>query len=86
MSFSFNWSGLQVPTIKGGDNGAKAAETAALFGKAAVGADRMIANKEYKDILAGMPQESEQIIMAEIQRLEARNAEIRRMLGVGVSG
>lgn len=86
MGFSFNWAGLQAPTVRGGDDGAKASESAALFGRAAAGADRMIADLEYKDILSGMPTENEQQILAEIQRLETRNAEIRRILGVGVGG
>ena len=79
MAFSFNWSGVNVPTIsveKG--NGA---EAAAMFGSAARGFEKRQADKEYADLLKGA-QNNDAEIMAEIQRLETRNAEIRKMLGV----
>ena len=79
MAFSFNWSGVNIPTInveKG--NGA---ETAAMFGSAVRGFEKRQADKEYAEMLNGA-QNNDSEIMAEIQRLEARNAEIRKMLGV----
>ena len=46
MSFSFNWSGLNVPQITVNDPTQMAAKSGALFGAAARGADRMIADRE----------------------------------------
>jgi|LFRM01.1.fsa_nt_gb hypothetical protein len=79
MSFSFNWAGVNIPTI----NVAKgtAAEDAAMLGGAVRGYQKREADKEYSEMLKGY-QNNDAEIVAEIQRLEARNNEIRRLLGV----
>lgn len=79
MSFSFNWAGVNIPTI----NVAKgtATEDAAMLGGAVRGYQKREADKEYSEMLKGY-QNNDAEIVAEIQRLEARNNEIRRLLGV----
>ena len=83
MSFSFNWSGLNVPQITVNDPTQMAAKSGALFGAAARGADRMIADREYAGILRGNSAESKQRLAelkAELSRLQARNEEIRALM------
>lgn len=82
MSFSFNWAGVTMPQI----NVAKTTERedAEKFGAALKGYRKSVADKEYAEMLNGVSNNDAQII-DEINRLEARNAEIRRMLG-GISG
>lgn len=83
MSFSFNWSGLNVPQITVNDPTQMAAKSGALFGAAAKGADRMIADREYAGILRGNSSEARQRLAelkAELSRLQARNEEIRSLL------
>lgn len=83
MSFSFNWSGLSIPQISGGDTTQMAAQSGALFGSAARGADRMIADREYAGILRGNSAEARQRLAelkAELSRLHARNSEIRALM------
>lgn len=83
MSFSFNWSGLSIPQISGGDTTQMAAQSGALFGSAARGADRMIADREYAGILRGNSPEARQRLAelkAELSRLHARNSEIRALM------
>lgn len=84
MSFSFNWSGLNVPQITVNDPTQMAAKSGALFGAAARGADRMIADREYAGILRGNSSEARQRLAelkAELSRLQARNEEIRSLIG-----
>ena len=84
MSFSFNWSGLKVPQITVNDPTQMAAKSGALFGAAARGADRMIADREYAGILRGNSAEARQRLAelkAELSRLQARNEEIRSLIG-----
>ena len=84
MSFSFNWSGLNVPQITVNDPTQMAAKSGALFGAAARGADRMIADREYAGILRGNSAEARQRLAelkAELSRLQARNEEIRSLIG-----
>lgn len=82
MSFSFNWSGLNVPQITVNDPTQMAAKSGALFGAAARGADRMIADREYAGILRGNSESTARIaeLKAELSRLQARNAEIRALM------
>lgn len=84
MSFSFNWSGLDIPQISGGDTTQMASQSASLFGSAARGADRMVADREYAGILRGNSAEARQRLAelkAELSRLQARNEEIRSLIG-----
>ena len=84
MSFSFNWSGLNIPQIAVNDPTQMAAKSGALFGAAARGADRMIADREYAGILRGNSAEARQRLAelkAELSRLQARNEEIRSLIG-----
>lgn len=82
MSFSFNWSGLSIPQISGGDTTQMAAQSGALFGSAARGADRMIADREYAGILRGNSESTARIaeLKAELSRLQSRNEEIRALM------
>lgn len=79
MSFSFNWAGVNIPTISVAKG--TAAEDAAMLGGAVRGYQKREADKEYSEMLKGY-QNNDAEIVAEIQRLEARNNEIRRLLGV----
>lgn len=81
MAFSFNWSGLQVPQMLRRDTSAQAIQSAGEFGRAARGYEKREADKEYMDIL-GESVEDTQAIEAEIARIENRNAEIRKQLGI----
>lgn len=81
MAFTFNWAGLQVPQMQRKDNMPAAVEAAGEFGRAVKGYEKKKADAEYKDMLSA-PTENPQAIMLEIQRLEQRNAEIRKLLGV----
>ena len=82
MSFSFNWSGLNVPQITVKDPTQMAAQSASLFGSAARGTDRMIADREYAGLLRGNSESTARIaeLKAELSRLQARNAEIRALM------
>ena len=81
MAFTFNWAGLQVPQMQRKDNMPAAVEAAGEFGRAVKGYEKREADKEYMDIL-GESVEDTQAIEAEIARLENRNAEIRKQLGI----
>lgn len=81
MAFTFNWAGLQVPQMQRKDRSPQAVEAAGDFGRAVKGYEKKVANEEYMDLLNG-PVDNPQAIQLEIQRLEARNAEIRKQLGM----
>lgn len=81
MAFTFNWAGLQVPQMQRKDNMPAAVEAAGEFGRAVKGYEKKKADAEYMGMLSA-PTENPQAIMLEIQRLEQRNAEIRKLLGV----
>ena len=82
MSFSFNWAGLSVPEIRGGDNGAAAMRDLGNLGMAARGIQVANANEEYADLLRGQRTSSERIaaLKTELTRLEQRNADIAKNL------
>ena len=82
MSFSFNWAGLSVPEIKGGDNGAAAIRDLGNLGLATRGIQVANANQEYADILRGQRTSKERIAVLknELAQLEQRNAEIAKTL------
>lgn len=86
MAFSFNWAGLNVPTIAGKREVQiqnQQANVAGKMGEALRGYERKQANQEYADLLASGSDNSAKIaqIQAEIQRLEQRNNEIRQLIG-----
>lgn len=86
MSFSFNWAGLNVPTIAGKREVQiqnQQADVAGKLGAALRGYERRVADNEYADILAQDTAVDQRVIQiqAEIARLEQRNAEIRNQLG-----
>lgn len=88
MAFSFNWAGVNIPTIQGGNRNYQntARQDAAAAGNALRGYDRMQADKEYADIIgnAGSSPWGDDVtgIQAEIDRLKARNMEIAKILGI----
>lgn len=87
MSFSFNWAGTNIQQINPQES-RQAYEDAKNLGTAAAGADRMWANKKYKDLLNEYNNlgkgGSEELaaLKAELAQLEARNAEIASMIRV----
>lgn len=87
MAFTFNWAGVNVPTIQGGSNYFQrlAREDGASWGNAVRGYEQRKASQEYADILKGFnnPNTSAKIaeLQAELARLEQRNEEIKAQLG-----
>lgn len=86
MGFSFNWAGVNIPTIQGGNRNYQntVRQDAAAAGNALRGYDRMQADKEYAGIIGEAQGASPDVagIKAEIGRLKARNAEIAKILGL----
>lgn len=90
MAFTFNWTGVQgVRDIPVKDRDAQIRSDAAAWGNAVKGYRNYQANQEYKKLLeeynqAGNGEElsaSLAQLMNELQRLKARNAEIKAQLG-----
>lgn len=82
MAFTFNWAGVNIPTIQGGTNNYQQTirNDASSWGNALRGYEQRKANQEYADMLGqysnGNPRIAE--IEAEIKQLEAQNAELEK--------
>lgn len=82
MAFTFNWAGVNIPTIQGGTNNYQQTirNDASNWGNALRGYEQRKANQEYADMLGqysnGNPRIAE--IEAEIKQLEAQNAELEK--------
>lgn len=82
MAFTFNWAGVNIPTVQGGTNNYQQTirNDAAHWGNALRGYEQRKANQEYADMLGqysnGNPRIAE--IEAEIKQLEAQNAELEK--------
>lgn len=82
MAFTFNWAGVNIPTIQGGSNNYQQTirNDASNWGNALRGYEQRKANQEYADMLGqysnGNPRIAE--IEAEIKQLEAQNAELEK--------
>lgn len=85
MSFSFNWNGLSVPQISGGDDYERSLQTARNMGATTRGIVKYNADQEYADILNAGNTNAARIseLKQELARLEQRNVELRAMLGNG---
>lgn len=87
MAFTFNWAGVDVPTIQGGSNNYQQTirNDAASWGNALRGYEQRKANQEYADMLKGFnnPNTAAKIaeLQAELARLEQRNEAIKAQLG-----
>ena len=87
MSFTFNWAGVNVPTIQGGNNDFQrlAREDGASWGNAVRGYEQRKASQEYADMLGQYdPIDNNAKIMelmTELRTLEQRNEEIKAQLG-----
>lgn len=84
MAFTFNWAGVNIPTIQGGskDYQQTIRSDAANWGNALKGYERRQADNEYADLLDKRDRISQ--IMARISALETRNQEIRQQIGAAV--
>lgn len=84
MAFSFNWSGLNVPTISGKrdvQNTAMQFDAAGKLGRAARGWQDRVGMQEYADMIANARRSEDPRIAsieAEIARLEQRNRELEQ--------
>lgn len=80
MSFTFNWAGLSIPTATRADNSARTIEAGANLGTAARGAQNMIYDREYSQMVADHKDTDPKIaeIEAQIKQLEADNARLMR--------
>ena len=82
MAFTFNWAGVNIPTVQGGTNNYQQTirNDASNWGNALRGYEQRKANQEYADMLGqysnGNPRIAE--IEAEIKQLEAQNAELEK--------
>lgn len=91
MAFTFNWAGINVPTIKGGDNSYqdRIRTDAGNWGAALRGYQDRKAAQEYADIIANNDANFSDMgpqyraLLQELDTLKARNAEIARRLGIG---
>lgn len=83
MAFTFNWQGIRVNPVSGARNDGAARADAANFGGAARGYENRKLDNEYADMVRGRRDMQANIdgIKAEIDRLEARQAEIRAIIG-----
>lgn len=87
MAFTFNWAGVNIPTVQGGNNDFQrlAREDGASWGNAVRGYEQRKASQEYADILKGFNNPNTAAKIAELQselaRLEQRNEEIKAQLG-----
>ena len=84
MAFTFNWAGVNIPTIQGGskDYQQTIRSDAANWGNALKGYERRQADNEYADLIDKRDRISQ--IMARISALETRNQEIRQQIGAAV--
>ena len=80
MAFTFNWAGVNVPTIQGGTNNYQQTirNDAANWGSALRGYENRKANQEYADILDARSRVAQ--IQARIAQLQERNREIMQEL------
>lgn len=83
MAFSFNWAGVNVPQAMKGDKLQQSIADAGNWGAAARGLVNRSLDSEYADMIRGRREMQAGIdgIKAEIDRLEARQAEIRAIIG-----
>lgn len=83
MAFTFNWQGIRVNPVSGARNDGAARADAANFGGAARGYENRKLDNEYADMVRGRRDMQANIdgIKSEIDRLEARQAEIRAIIG-----
>lgn len=83
MAFTFNWQGIRVNPVSGARNDGAARADAANFGGAARGYENRKLDNEYAAMVRGRRDMQANIdgIKAEIDRLEARQAEIRAIIG-----
>lgn len=90
MAFTFNWQGIRVNPVSGARNDGAARADAANFGGAARGYENRKLDNEYRKLdneYAAMVRGRRDMqanidgIKAEIDRLEARQAEIRAIIG-----
>ena len=87
MAFTFNWAGLNVPVIQGGNRDYQQTirADAANAGNAVRGYEQKKADWDYAHMLKGFnnPNNATRILEleAEIKRLEQRNEEIKAQLG-----
>lgn len=83
MAFTFNWQGIRVNPVSGARNDGAARSDAANFGGAARGYENRKLDNEYAAMVRGRRDMQANIdgIKAEIDRLEARQAEIRAIIG-----
>lgn len=82
MAFSFNWAGLDVPTINVHDSSEQVRTDMQNLGGAVRGYQVRQADKEYADLLGQQEKLGSDIesITSEIATLEARNKEILQEL------
>lgn len=83
MAFTFNWQGIRVNPVSGARNDGAARADAANFGGAARGYENRKLDNEYAAMVRGRRDMQANIdgIKAEIDRLEARQAEILAIIG-----
>lgn len=89
MAFTFNWAGVSgIQHITPKDRDQQIRSDAAAYGAALKGFERYRADKEYAQLLdefnkqeGSNPSEELATLMAELQRLKQRNAEIQAQLG-----
>lgn len=87
MAFTFNWAGINVPVIQGGNRDYQQTirADAANAGNAVRGYEQKKADWKYADILKGFnnPNTSAKIaeLQAELARLEQRNEAIKAQIG-----
>ena len=83
MAFTFNWQGIMVNPVSGARNDGAARADAANFGGAARGYENRKIDNEYAAMVRGRRDMQANIdgIKAEIDRLEARQAEILAIIG-----
>ena len=83
MAFTFNWQGIRVNPVSGARNDGAARADAANFGGAARGYENRKLDNEYAAMVRGRRDMQANIdsIQAEIDRLEARQAEILAIIG-----
>lgn len=82
MAFTFNWAGVNIPTVQGGTNNYQQTirNDASNWGNALRGYEQRKANQEYADMLGQYSNGNSRIaeIEAEIKQLEAQNAELEK--------
>ena len=83
MAFTFNWQGIRVNPVAGAKGNEAARADAANFGAAVRGYENRKLDKDYAEMVRGRRDMQANVdgIKAEIDRLEARQAEIRAIIG-----